>query len=182
MGLDMYLTRQTYVQNWNHTKPENRVEITINKGRKPHPKIDPSKITYITEEVGYWRKANHIHKWFVDNVQDGIDECQRSYVSFEQLQELKELCKSVLGILETSEVSEKEVVTGWRHEKGETKEIKEMIQVYDSELISALLPPESGFFFGSTDIGEWYKKDLEDTISILENLDPEGSYYYEASW
>lgn len=21
-------------------------------------------------EVGYWRKANHIHKWFVDNVQE----------------------------------------------------------------------------------------------------------------
>jgi hypothetical protein len=29
-------------------------------------------------EVAYWRKFNALHKWFVDNVQDGIDECQRS--------------------------------------------------------------------------------------------------------
>ena len=27
------------------------------------------------EEVAYWRKANMIHKWFVDHVQDGQDDC-----------------------------------------------------------------------------------------------------------
>lgn len=29
----------------------------------------------IAEEVAYWRKANAIHRWFVDNVQDGVDDC-----------------------------------------------------------------------------------------------------------
>ena len=29
----------------------------------------------IKEEVAYWRKANAIHQWFVDNVQDGEDDC-----------------------------------------------------------------------------------------------------------
>lgn len=50
----------------------------------------------LTTEVAYWRKANAIHKWFVDNVQGGVDECQRSYVSREQLTALRDLCKSVL--------------------------------------------------------------------------------------
>jgi len=43
----------------------------------------------------YWRKANHIHKWFVDNVQDGKDECHDAYVTHEQLQELLATCRQV---------------------------------------------------------------------------------------
>lgn len=31
----------------------------------------------IWKEIGYWRKANHIHKWFVDCVQDGEDDCEK---------------------------------------------------------------------------------------------------------
>ncbi len=50
----------------------------------------------IVEEVMYWRKANHIHGWFVDNVQQGRDECQESYVETDQLKELRDLCKKVL--------------------------------------------------------------------------------------
>ena len=30
---------------------------------------------HIAEEVAYWRKANAIHQWFVDNVQNGEDNC-----------------------------------------------------------------------------------------------------------
>jgi|LakMenEpi03Aug12_release.lakeMendotaPanAssembly.Ray.scaffolds.fasta_scaffold652562_2 hypothetical protein len=29
-------------------------------------------------EVAYWRKFNALHAWFVTNLQDGVDECQRS--------------------------------------------------------------------------------------------------------
>lgn len=49
------------------------------------------------EEVGYWRKANAIHKWFVDNVQDGLDDCGfHRPVTREDLETLKRLCKQVL--------------------------------------------------------------------------------------
>ena len=51
--------------------------------------------------VGYWRKANAIHKWFVDNVQDGVDECQRTFVSPEDLVELKTLCEQVVAAPES---------------------------------------------------------------------------------
>lgn len=51
----------------------------------------------------------------------------------------------------------------------------------------SLLPPQSGFFFGGTDIDEWYWKDLEDTAKRLreilanprwENVD----FIYQSSW
>jgi len=96
MGLDMYLDKETYVKNWNFQKPEEKHEITIKKGGEVVKNIDPTKIKDIIEEVGYWRKANAIHKWFVDNVQGGVDECQRSYVSREKLKELSEVVNKIL--------------------------------------------------------------------------------------
>jgi hypothetical protein len=50
-----------------------------------------------------------------------------------------------------------------------------------------LLPPQEGFFFGGTDIDEWYWKDLMDTINQLQPLidrpDFESlSFYYQSSW
>ena len=45
-----------------------------------------------TTEVAYWRKANAIHRWFVNNVQDGIDECQETIVTRNQLFTLLQIC------------------------------------------------------------------------------------------
>ena len=51
----------------------------------------------ILEEIGYWRKANAIHGWFVQNCQGGIDECQLSdEVTEEKIEELLKLCNEVL--------------------------------------------------------------------------------------
>ena len=54
--------------------------------------------------VGYWRKANHIHKWFVDNVQDGEDDCREYDVSIEQLHELRNICFDILSKLHGMEI------------------------------------------------------------------------------
>lgn len=43
----------------------------------------------------YWRKANQIHGWFVREVQDGVDECDRHEVSREQLFELRKRVKTI---------------------------------------------------------------------------------------
>jgi hypothetical protein len=48
-------------------------------------------------EVAYWRKANHIHKWFVDNVQGGVDDCGAYKVTQEQLIQLHNTCNEVLN-------------------------------------------------------------------------------------
>lgn len=48
-------------------------------------------------EAAYWRKANQIHDWFVQNVQDGVDECDEYLVTREQLMSLVETCQKVLA-------------------------------------------------------------------------------------
>jgi hypothetical protein len=50
-----------------------------------------------------------------------------------------------------------------------------------------LLPPREGFFFGGTDIDEWYWRDIEDTRKQLRRLInlpefEELSFYYQSSW
>lgn len=46
--------------------------------------------------VAYWRKANQIHKWFVEVVQGGKDECEPNAVSREQLTQLRDLCQKAI--------------------------------------------------------------------------------------
>lgn len=96
MGLDQYLSKKTYVKNWDHMKEEEKHIITVKKGNKKVDYINPNKISFITEEIGYWRKANAIHNWFVKNVQEGNDDCKEYYVSKENLETLLETIKEVL--------------------------------------------------------------------------------------
>lgn len=50
---------------------------------------DISEVNYKNcDDVCDWRKFNALHNWFVENCQNGIDECQYSFVSKEQLVEL----------------------------------------------------------------------------------------------
>jgi hypothetical protein len=95
MGLDMYLTKKTYVRQWDHRAPEERWEVTVTKGGKPFDGIDTTKISYIEEEVAYWRKANHIHSWFVKNLQNGVDNCGEYHVTDALLEELMRACIAV---------------------------------------------------------------------------------------
>jgi hypothetical protein len=93
MGLDMYLSKKTYIGgNYEHRNVTGDVSLKI--GDKP-VKVKTNRISYIIEHVGYWRKANQIHQWFVDNVQEGEDECREYDVSSKQLKELLELCKQI---------------------------------------------------------------------------------------
>jgi len=50
-----------------------------------------------------------------------------------------------------------------------------------------LLPPQEGFFFGGTDIDEWYWHDLMNTINQLQPIISRTdfdklSFYYQSSW
>ena len=54
-----------------------------------------NKKTDYKEEICYWRKANQIHHWFVENVQNQIDDCNDYEVSKEQLKDLLQICKKV---------------------------------------------------------------------------------------
>lgn len=88
MGLDMFLSRRIYVSS------NGRAKLSIQGNDVP---VQGSKVKWIEEEAGYWRKANAIHQWFVENVQNGNDDCQEYDVSTEQLQSLLDLVEKVLA-------------------------------------------------------------------------------------
>jgi len=45
----------------------------------------------------YWRKANAIHNWFVQNVQDGVDNCGSYYVNRGDMVKLRDTVREVLA-------------------------------------------------------------------------------------
>ncbi len=95
MGLDMYLSAKVELGKYCSKDLKGKDEEI----RKILPEMFKSgnlDSLDIKFEVGYWRKANHIHQWFVEKCQEGKDECQNSWVSRERLRELLELCKKVL--------------------------------------------------------------------------------------
>ena len=127
MGLDMYLTAKAQ-----------------QAGNSTLPVVDGE------QEVAYWRKANQIHAWFVDNVQGGVDECEQFPVTRPQLETLRQLCMEAL----------------------DTKNPK-------------LLAPKEGFFFGSTEIDDWYWDDLRGTIDQLDKvleMPANLEFFYQSSW
>jgi len=169
MGLDSYLVKKTYVKNWKHTPAKEWHAVTVLLTGEPHPEIKPDRITLIVEDVVYWRKANQIHKWFVDNCQDGEDDCKEYYVSREQLQELVKLCEKVRDSLLAEGNSEGEM--GKR-------------RFLNTDVAKELLPTSSGFYFGSEDYDENYLIDLKETIAYIkpELSTKTGDFYYQASW
>jgi hypothetical protein len=119
--------------------------------------------------VAYWRKANAIHRWFVDVVQGGVDECQASEVTRDQLDALRLACQDDDG----------ELVKQHILQEGD-------MVVQGTEVAEELLPTSAGFFFGSTDYDEYYVEDLRDTVkqitAVLENVPAEATLVYRASW
>lgn len=96
MGLDMYLYAEKNVSGYSF-QPEqeqeqyreviNAVNASFADFNSPNAEV---KIT-----VSYWRKANAIHDWFVRNVQEGNDNCNKYWVSRDKLKELRDLCVEV---------------------------------------------------------------------------------------
>lgn len=197
MGLDMYLSAEIYNGGGYtfHRKdrdgtpcssPEteafDKIITTVGYDsyeafRDQYPDGDSLEVNI---QVAYWRKANAIHAWFVREVQDGVDECQRSYVSREKLEELRQLCRTILDTVVKGDPVEQPDVFG-----GTYDEYPDL--TLDVDLANELLPPQSGFFFGDTNIDQWYVSDLENTVRQLDVVlsDPvlrDGDFRYQSSW
>jgi hypothetical protein len=89
MGLDMYLTAKRYLSSYN--EDDKKVIKEMEALNLPFP------IKQLECEAMYWRKANAIHRWFVNEVQEGEDNCREHYVSQKQLAQLLDLCRRVAG-------------------------------------------------------------------------------------
>ena len=101
MGLDMYLEirRDEYVSHYTESETLKREWPEFIKENGPRvvsaePKMVCRKTTW---EVGYWRKANQIHNWFVQNCANGEDDCRPVEVPVSKLEQLLEECKMVLA-------------------------------------------------------------------------------------
>jgi hypothetical protein len=174
MGLDMYLSVRKYVSaiDWRGVDklgPEESIsdypnldyaEVTERLGLKPFIANAAHSGMNVTATAVYWRKANAIHKWFVDNLADGVDDCRPLRVSTDHL---KELFFKVCEVLASNK---------------------------DPQVAEEVLPSEDGLFFGDTSYREAYWDDLEYTQKALEKIltlaeSDEGKavdFEYQASW
>lgn len=151
MGLDMYLDARRSLSSWDKDK---EVHTQVNELAKSLG-FD-MEVKEITFRAVYWRKANAIHRWFVTNVQNGVDDCGTYEVPVEKLHELLIVIDNILE---------------------------------DKSKASTLLPTSDGFFFGSTEINEYYfdylqttKKEIGKLLEI-SNIDSwDWSLYYHSSW
>ena len=108
MGLDMYLRKEQYICTYDFDckeyclpkKANLKIEIEYEDGHKKtiqdNINIHETGGMFIEIPFAYWRKANAIHKWFV-NLSGEEDKCQKIYVSGKKLLELVDICNQILA-------------------------------------------------------------------------------------
>ena len=175
MGLDMYLNKKIYVSPQTVYLTGMDLETKILANGVEYSKFNPEKVTYVTEEVAYWRKFNALHNWFVKNVQNGEDDCEEYSVYLEDFVKLQLCLSLVLDAQNTCLV-------------GRLSEEERDVICCDN------FPPTEGFFFGSREINDFYWEDVVSTKRIVESIirqinqsiiDKDSlliNYYYRSSW
>lgn len=105
MGLDMYLEARKYVSqnDWTNARniegelPKTTQYLTVAsffpEGSAEYADHSGAEVSL---GIGYWRKDNQIHNWFVQECADGEDNCQPVRVSADKLRELRATVEHVL--------------------------------------------------------------------------------------
>lgn len=101
MGLDMYLEARKYVSGYSHRPidEQNEYEEVLNSVGMSRADLttEASPFANISVNVAYWRKANQIHAWFINNYAEGVDDCKPVYVGERyHLSILRNLCQEVI--------------------------------------------------------------------------------------
>lgn len=119
--------------------------------------------------IGYWRKANAIHKFFVDKAQKGIDDCGYYEITKEIIQELHDKCKEIVY---NSKLIDGDVLSyqNWDENGNKCYHYHKGKIIENAELCKDLLPTQDGFFFGTTEYNEYYLEDIKDTLKLTENI------------
>jgi hypothetical protein len=117
----------------------------------------------VAATVAYWRKAGSVHNWFVQNVQNGVDDCGDHYVSRDKLKQLLDnCCEAVEDYFE------------WR-------KIPKRARPEYPRIAAKLVP-------ASYEYDEDWLEELQETIETINEVlqknppsDP-GLFSYQASW
>lgn len=188
MGLDMYLSAEKYVSGYDFEEEPERAEYrrALDAAGLTGFQCPEAPSATISVTVAYWRKANQIHNWFVQNCGNGKDEGQSFPVERSDLETLRDLCKRLLSELKTEPGKVHNGTTFYPDGRKEETFVDGRV-ITNKELAEELLPTRSGFFFGSTDYTEGYLLDLEDTVKQLAAIldDPrfaEFDFKYRPSW
>lgn len=161
MGLDQYLEARKYIDGGTPGEPTLAFEEALKfapYGLTKHAEFPYAGISYL---VAYWRKANAIHGWFQTHLTEDVSNCQDVHVARKHLEQLRDDCQEVLDARGKSNAEEVAV---------------------------RLLPPTPGFFFGSSDVDDWYYRDLEFTVTMINDVlnkipdSNDWSFYYRAWW
>lgn len=152
MGLDMYI-------------------YTNSKEMSKHINADGDFVNGFYEEngiVAYWHKANAIHRWFVEKVQGGVDDCGTHEIEMCLLYELLDTVDTVLAST---------VLVDGKVRNGRMYNGREFIDcladgkvLEDTSVAEFLLPTQGGCFFGYTDYDQYYWEDLTDTRDMLGKI------------
>jgi hypothetical protein len=157
MGLDMYLEARRFVSGYSHSKDEEKELFKTITEAVGMDGLHDERFATVSVNVAYWRKANHIHDWFVREVQGGEDNCGSYYVSREKLRELGELCQRICEN-GTEEFAHKNLPTASGFFFGGTD--------YDE------------YYFEST---HWTAKRLAEIAGLPEGMNGY-DFYYNSSW
>ena len=133
----------------------------------------------VKQKVGYWRKANAIHNWVVSNCANGEDNCQEVHLSRDQLESLRNDC-----VIALANPDRKYEITNNKVFYLLCDYLNSLNQKLNADQYENPVQPAEGFFFGDTELDDFYYWQLEYTIdlitSLLEHADLEFSY--RASW
>ena len=153
MGLDMYLSAKKYYSGGEWQPEETRKEFQelLEKSNIVKHVITDLPSVQLEVSIGYWRKVNAVHQWFVDNCQDGVDDCRYAYVPREKLEELKALCEKI--VLQPAVADEELPVQpgfffgSYEYDEWYFDGIKQTIEIIDNCL---QMPDEWEFYYHSS--------------------------------
>jgi hypothetical protein len=157
-------------------------------------------------EIGYWRKANAIHKYFVDTLQNGVDDQRESPVGLKTFEDLFEKVSAIreeyikinsdvdnldkLTEEELEAYSAEELENSWNKNEYSWNDILPEYKEKFDELCEKTLPTTSGFFFGNTKYDFYYIYNIIYTYDLIKgilddwetNLEEDNDYYYTCWW
>ena len=141
MGLDQYM----------FTNSKNLAKKMVEFDKKHHEWLLDECGHSKSGLIGYWRKDNAIHKFFIDNVQNGVDDQRTSLVQWSMICELRDACVKVLETVKYDD-------------DGKPVSI-------DADVAEEILPTQEGFFFGTYGYDERYIYGLEYTRDLINEIE-----------
>ena len=173
MGLDMYVNirhkdtqskidaYEAWENKYSYEEWQRLTEEQREERRNSEPEYEYDDM--YGKELMYWRKANQIHNWFVQNCQNGVDDCGRYAITVADLMKLKELCEKILTMTENRKAMR---YTSFCAQKKEEVDVR-FLTLEGVEYAIEHLPSRSGFFFGSTEYDDYYVLELENTVEQI---------------